>query len=531
VEYNDLFGNGIGNYRDYETLQILNTAEEINSLPEAEGNQSQDPLFVDDANNDFHLQAASPSIDAGDNEGAPGLDFDGDIRPLDGDDDSVAIVDIGADEYVPNYAPTANAGGPYAGGEGSEMFFDASASSDPDEDALQYRWDFDSDGAWDTDWSDSPTATHTWDDDWMGYATVMVSDGVLTDTATATVTVDNVAPTANFGAPASVNEDGDINLSLTDPFDPSSADTATGFEYAFDCGDGSGFGAFSPNNTAICPTDDNGMRTVRGQIRDKDGGATSYEANVTINNVAPTVDNLTVPVDPININDQAVYSVDVTFSDPAGAYDEPYTCVFDMDYDGVTFDADATVSGVTGMSCSTPLNYTDPGVYTVRVDVTDKDGGTGSATAIEYIVVYDPEGAFVTGGGWIDSPEGAYTADPSLSGRANFGFVSKYQQGTNVPTGNTEFNLKAGNLNFHSDAYEWLVVNQGGTNAQYKGTGTINGDLAPNGEAYKFMVWAGDGDPDTFRIKMWYEEGESEVAVYDNGFDQAIGGGNIKIHD
>jgi hypothetical protein len=101
-----------------------------------------------------------------------------------------------------------------------------------------------------------------------------------------------------------------------------------------------------------------------------------------------------------------------------------------------------------------------------------------------------------------------------------------------VPTGHTEFNFKAGSLNLHSDAYQWLVVNQDGTNAQYKGSGTINGDLAPNGEAYKFMLWAKDLDPDgddTFRIKIWYEDGV-EIVVYDNGFDQAIGGGNIVVH-
>jgi hypothetical protein len=51
------------------------------------------------------------------------------------------------------------------------------------------------------------------------------------------------------------------------------------------------------------------------------------------------------------------------------------------------------------------------------------------------------------------------------------------------------------------------------------------------------MLWATDGDnknppdDDTFRIRIWYEDGGSEIVVYDNGFDQAIGGGNIKVHD
>ena len=142
----------------------------------------------------------------------------------------------------------------------------------------------------------------------------------------------------------------------------------------------------------------------------------------------------------------------------------------------------------------------------------------------QYVVVYNPEDGFVTGGGWIDSPAGSYVPDPSLSGKANFGFVSKYMKGADVPAGNTEFQFKAGNLNFHSSSYEWLVVT-GSDYARFKGTGTINGE----GE-YKFMVWAGDNEPDTFRIKIWEEVEDVETVVYDNGTDQEIGGGNIVVH-
>jgi hypothetical protein len=66
--------------------------------------------------------------------------------------------------------------------------------------------------------------------------------------------------------------------------------------------------------------------------------------------------------------------------------------------------------------------------------------------------------------------------------------------------------------------------------AKFKGSGTINGDIAPNGEMYKFQIWAGDNSPDTFRIKIWYEQGVGEVVVYDNGMHQPIGGGSIIIH-
>jgi len=139
-------------------------------------------------------------------------------------------------------------------------------------------------------------------------------------------------------------------------------------------------------------------------------------------------------------------------------------------------------------------------------------------------VVAPPEGS-VTGGGWIVSPEGAFKPDLSATGKATFGFVSKYKKGQTVPEGSTEFQFHTAGLNFHSNTYDWLIVNQSGANAQFKGSGTINGE-----EGYKFMIWAGDGKPDTFRIKIWKEIDGAEVTYYDNGVQQALGGGSIVIH-
>ena len=109
--------------------------------------------------------------------------------------------------------------------------------------------------------------------------------------------------------------------------------------------------------------------------------------------------------------------------------------------------------------------------------------------------------------------------DSCLSGKANFGFVSKYQKGATVPTGNTEFQFHAAGLNFHSSSYEWLVV--AGNKAQFKGEGTINGE-----GSYMFMISADDDNPDTFRIQIWDANG----IVYDNGAQQSLGGGSIKVH-
>jgi hypothetical protein len=153
------------------------------------------------------------------------------------------------------------------------------------------------------------------------------------------------------------------------------------------------------------------------------------------------------------------------------------------------------------------------------------------------VVVYDPSAGFVTGGGWINSPAGAYTGDPTLSGKANFGFVSKYQKGAAKPTGETEFQFHVAGFNFHSEAYDWLVVS--GPKAQYKGTGKVNG---VSGHAFLLTATdgqrAGGGGVDKFRIKIWKVSDGS--IVYDNRLGasddldaadpQVISGGSIVIH-
>ncbi len=57
---------------------------------------------------------------------------------------------------------------------------------------------------------------------------------------------------------------------------------------------------------------------------------------------------------------------------------------------------------------------------------------------------------------------------------------------------------------------------------QLFGQGTINGSLAPKNEEYKFMIWATDGNPDTFRIKIWWEDNSVENIVYDNDMEQPL---------
>jgi hypothetical protein len=339
-------------------------------------------------------------------------------------------------------------------------------------------------------------------------------------TYTGSVTVDNVAPTATFAAESPVVEGSPFDLSLTNPNDVSSADVSAGFTYAFDCGDGSGYGAFGASASTSCPTTDNGIRNVGAKIQDKDGGVSTYTGTVTVTNALPVIGTISgAPSDPVPAG--TVVTLNWNFTDPGS---DTWTC-------SIQWDSEALYSSAT---------YTDPkncsatktlaaGLYTVTVKVTDDDAGAGTKTLEAYIVVYDPNGGFVTGGGWIMSPVNAYLEDLSLTGKANFGFVSKYQPGKNLPQGNTEFQFHAGNLNFKSTSYEWLVV--AGTRAQFKGDGTING--VPG---YGFLLTGIDETQDKFRIKIVRKS--DGIVVYDNQRGQqedsaagtSLGGGSIVIH-
>ncbi|MHA2248436.1 MAG: PKD domain-containing protein [Candidatus Hodarchaeales archaeon] len=286
-----------------------------------------------------------------------------------------------------------------------------------------------------------------------------------------------------------------------------------------------------PNNVSFSTTAE-GLEIGENMITIvvKDTADNSYTVDRTVIrddcNLPPEITLITGPLDPA-VAVGTPYEMTGTFTDQDVG--DMHTAIWDWG-DGHTSPGTVYQNNdiVTGSH-----NYEIPGVYTVTLTVTDAAGESDTETWSQYSVIYDPSAGFVTGGGWIDSPEGAYTADPSLSGKANFGFVSKYKKGVTVPTGNTEFQFHAGDLNFHSDSYEWLVI--AGANAKFKGTGTINGE-----GSYKFMVTAVDGELsgsgalDKFRIKIWIEDevtGE-EIIIYDNGPEGTeIGGGSIKIHE
>lgn len=197
-------------------------------------------------------------------------------------------------------------------------------------------------------------------------------------------------------------------------------------------------------------------------------------------------------------------TVTAAVSDPGAA--DVLSCGFDWDGGGPA----AAVPAAAG-TCSGSNTFTQAGIYTVRVTVSDGDGGVDSETVA--IVVVDPGAGFVTGGGTIDSPAGAVMAEPSLAGRASFGVVAKYHKHGSVPAGNVELGLHPKGFRFRSTAFEWLVV--AGDRAQLRGTGTVDG-----GGSYGFLLTVRDdgsglGSADALRLKVWNRLA-GDALVYDN---------------
>lgn len=245
----------------------------------------------------------------------------------------------------------------------------------------------------------------------------------------------------------------------------------------------------------------------------------------------PLISDLLATPNPASINTPVLVTVTVDDSLTGGS------TITNVEYsvDGITWNpliaTDGAFDEMTESATVTLPGRASAEVFNVLVRTIDAAGNNALSDPL-LVAVYDPNGAFVTAGGWILSPVGAYMPDATSTGKANLGLNCKYKKGTTIPTGETEFHLKDADLKFKATSYEWLVIT--GPKAIYRGSGTING----NG-LYGFQIVAVDGalsgGDDTFRIQIW--EKATNTLVYDNGAGSTtgdpgttLGGGNVKIH-
>lgn len=119
---------------------------------------------------------------------------------------------------VLNAPPRADAGGVYSGLVGEPVLLDARFSTDPNiEDTLQYRWDTNGDGEWDTEWLRTATIEYTYERPYRGPIAVEVRDLYLgtpigaTDTASTFALIEPKPTQIAVSVYVDLNENGEFD--------------------------------------------------------------------------------------------------------------------------------------------------------------------------------------------------------------------------------------------------------------------------------------------------------------------------------
>ena len=210
--------------------------------------------------------------------------------------------------YDNEYAPTANAGGPYTVAEGGMVTLTGTSNASAGNSGISYFWDLNYDGV-----KFNPSTTFASSADFSallidGPATRMVAfaardgNGILSNIATTTINITDSAPTATMNSSGPVAAASPVTVSLADISDAGLADTSWGMRYSFATTQ-AGL-ATSWANASTTPSQNftfanSGSYTVYARVFDKDNGYRDYNTLVTVNGSSTT------PTDPSTVTLEA----------------------------------------------------------------------------------------------------------------------------------------------------------------------------------------------------------------------------------
>jgi len=153
----------------------------------------------------------------------------------------------------------------------------------------------------------------------------------------------------------------------------------------------------------------------------------------------------------------------------------------------------------------------------LQMNITDQNGVTSYANTqgdLEAIVViYDPNGGYTYGGGYYNSPAGALTSNPLVTGKASYGFAMNYFKNSTNPKGETQFDFRVGDFEYNALNFDYLVINN--FMSQFKGTGKIIGGQS----GINFIMTVIDGQLDgtgVDKVRMKIFNKNTGRIYYDN---------------
>jgi hypothetical protein len=287
--------------------------------------------------------------------------------------------------HVNNVAPTIAISGNASVDEGSSYTLTLGAVTDPGTDTVSsyvVHW---GDGSTDIYGTDG-AKTHTYADGPSDHAIkvdLVDEDGTFTDAANAlSVHVNNVAPTVTLDPTNTLTWNESTSAERTfayTTFDPAGANDP--LTITVDCGTGGQYIAGSDTGTSFkCIfADGPASPTVSVSADDDEGGVGSDTQDVTVKNVDPTVILSATNTYTFDESGTAERSFDYSVSDPAGAND-PIT--IDSTSCGAAPNSVASNSfnastNQATLKCTFPDG---PDTPSISIDVSDGDGGTGSAS-------------------------------------------------------------------------------------------------------------------------------------------------------